>query len=270
MPHTNCNGGVWLLQIASMTWTKEKQRQYMKKYKVANSDRIKKNAKEYRLKTKEKMTVYLKRYFLENKEHIAEYKKKYASINAEKIKEKGKKHRLQNADALRVKRKEYSATHKKEACARAKKWVLENKEYATAWKKAYAQRNKKKLAARAKEYMVERKKTDIQFRLSCNLRNRLWMAIRHDYKSGSAVRDLGCTIAELKMYIEGQFKDGMSWENWTRVDLHERAWNIDHKIPLNFFNLTDREQFLKAVHYSNLQPMWARENISKGAKTLCK
>ncbi len=214
------------------------------------------------------MALYQKSYALDKKEHLREYKKRYALINREKLKEKDKKYRLQNADALRIKRRKYSFAHKKEACARAKKWVLENKERAMAYDKEYRQKNRVKLSANARKYNQKRKKTDIQFRLSCNLRNRLWGAIKRGSKSGSSVRDLGCTIAELKMYLEGQFQDGMTWENWTRVDLHERAWNVDHKIPLDFFDLTDREQFLRACHYTNLQPMWARENISKGARVL--
>ena len=66
---------------------------------------------------------------------------------------------------------------------------------------------------------------------------------------------------EFKMYIEGQFKDGMTWNNWSL-----KGWHLDHKIPLAFFDLTDREQLLHAVHYTNLQPMWAKENIRKSNK----
>lgn len=110
-------------------------------------------------------------------------------------------------------------------------------------------------------YVKKKKSTDIQFRLATNLRSRLGNAIRKTSKSGSAVRDLGCTIPELKFYLEGQFKDGMAWENHSR-----EGWHIDHKVPLDFFDLTDREQFLKAVHYTNLQPMWAKENIKKSNK----
>lgn len=106
-----------------------------------------------------------------------------------------------------------------------------------------------------------KKKTDIQFKISCNLRTRLWGAIKNDFKSGSAVADLGCTISEFKVYIEEQFKDGMTWENWG-VD----TWHLDHKIPLANFDLADRVQLLKAVHYSNMQPLFAIDNLEKGAR----
>ncbi len=106
-----------------------------------------------------------------------------------------------------------------------------------------------------------KKKTDIQFKITCNLRTRLWGAIKNNFKSGSAVSDLGCTISDFKIYIEKQFKDGMTWENWGRD-----TWHLDHKNPLTNFDLTNREQLLMAVHYSNIQPLWANENLEKSSK----
>jgi len=91
--------------------------------------------------------------------------------------------------------------------------------------------------------------------------------IKRNQKSGSAIRDLGCSIDELKFYIEGQFQQGMTWDNWGVIGTGKK-WNIDHKIPLAFFDLTDRKQFLVACHYTNLQPLWALENIRKSNKIL--
>lgn len=106
-----------------------------------------------------------------------------------------------------------------------------------------------------------RKRTDINFKLSCSLRNRLHSALKNNYKSGSAVRDLGCSIPELKEHLESQFKPGMTWENWSRT-----GWHIDHIRPLSRFDLTDRNQLLKVCHFGNLQPLWAEENFSKSNK----
>lgn len=93
------------------------------------------------------------------------------------------------------------------------------------------------------------------------MRSRLNKAIKGNFKSGSAVRDLGCSVEYLKAYLEGQFEPGMSWKNWSL-----KGWHIDHIRPLSSFDLTDREQFLQAIHYTNLQPMWAEENLKKGKK----
>lgn len=103
--------------------------------------------------------------------------------------------------------------------------------------------------------------TNLNYRMSQILRSRLFAAIKGRFSGGSAVCDLGCSVEELKTHLEFQFQPGMTWENWA----HD-GWHIDHKIPLAKFDLTDREQLLRAVHYTNLQPLWAKDNLSKGAR----
>ena len=75
--------------------------------------------------------------------------------------------------------------------------------------------------------------------------------------------DLGCGISELILYLESKFQLGMTWENWSKY-----GWHIDHIIPLSSFNLEVREELLKAVNYINLQPLWAKDNFSKGDKII--
>lgn len=110
-----------------------------------------------------------------------------------------------------------------------------------------------------KKYNKTRRSVDIQFKLTTGLRNRLGRALKSNFKSGSAVKDLGCSIDELKNYLESQFETGMTWDNY---GLH--GWHIDHILALSKFDLTNREEFLIAVHYTNLQPLWAKVNWSKG------
>ncbi len=105
-----------------------------------------------------------------------------------------------------------------------------------------------------------RYKRDLNYRLACVLRARTTSAIRNKQKSGSAVDDLGCSISELKVYLEAKFQPGMTWENWAL-----KGWHIDHIRPLASFDLETEEQFKEACHYTNLQPLWALENIIKGA-----
>jgi hypothetical protein len=110
-------------------------------------------------------------------------------------------------------------------------------------------------------YAKKRRASDINFKISGNLRNRLVSAIKNNQKMGSAVKDLGCSIEELKLYLEVRFINGMSWDNWGKGS---GKWNIDHIIPLVSFDLTNREELLKACHYTNLQPLWESDNIAKG------
>lgn len=98
-----------------------------------------------------------------------------------------------------------------------------------------------------------------EYKLANNLRTRINASIRNGSKAGSAVKSLGCSINELKVYLESKFLDGMSWDNWSRT-----GWHIDHIIPLSSFDLTDIDQLKAACHFTNLQPLWAKDNLIKG------
>ena len=124
----------------------------------------------------------------------------------------------------------------------------------TEWQRKYRVARRSELNKRDRG----RYASDVEYRLTCRLRHRLRAALHGGFKAGSAVRDLGCTIAELKDYLERLFQPGMSWAN-------HGEWHIDHIRPLAKFDLTDRAQLLQACHYTNLQPLWATENMMKGA-----
>lgn len=108
---------------------------------------------------------------------------------------------------------------------------------------------------------ANRRATDPNFRLGETLRNRLNGAVSKEWKAGSAVEDLGVSIPEFKAYLESKFQPGMTWDNWGRGS---DKWHIDHIIPLSKFDLTDRQHFLLACYYLNLQPLWETDNLMKG------
>jgi len=151
-------------------------------------------------------------------------------------------------DGLQPKCKICSATYLSE-------WYEANRDKHLRQQAEYDAANRDKKNA----YNRNRKANNIQVKLSCNLRTRLWLATKRNSKSGSAVRDLGCTITELKDYLEEQFQHGMNWDNYG-------DWHIDHIRPLASFKLENRDELLKACHYTNLQPLWAADNTSKGCK----
>lgn len=103
----------------------------------------------------------------------------------------------------------------------------------------------------------------MQYRLAGILRTRLYHAVSGKAKGGSAIKDLGCSMHELIMYLESKFEDGMTWDNYGKG-----GWHIDHILPLSSFDLIDNAQLQSACHYTNLQPMWELENLMKGAKIL--
>lgn len=110
-------------------------------------------------------------------------------------------------------------------------------------------------------YSKNRYKNDPEYRLARVLRARLRSALKNQYKQTSAVKSLGCSLSELKTYLESKFQPGMNWENHGKY-----GWHIDHVTPLVSFNLSDPAQAAKACHYTNLQPLWAIDNLRKHGK----
>jgi hypothetical protein len=94
-----------------------------------------------------------------------------------------------------------------------------------------------------------------------NLRNRINLALNGISKSASTQELLGCSFDVFIQHLESQFKNGMSWGNRGRT-----GWHIDHIRPCASFDLSDPEQQRECFHYSNLQPLWAVDNIRKGSR----
>ena len=99
------------------------------------------------------------------------------------------------------------------------------------------------------------------FRLSANLRGRIRSALKGIAKLKSSLELLGCTIDELKIHLESKFLNGMTWENYSY-----RGWHVDHIVPCASFDLSKPEAMSKCFHWTNLQPLWCKDNISKGSK----
>lgn len=133
-----------------------------------------------------------------------------------------------------------------------------NKRHNIACKKYY---NKIKIKIFKHERL--RRLSDIDFRIRVNLRSRLRSAIKGQSgkKAYKSIKLLGCTIKNVKIHIEQQFVDGMSWDNYG-------LWEIDHIIPCASFDLTKPEEQKKCFNYTNLQPLWKIDNRTKSNKII--
>lgn len=117
---------------------------------------------------------------------------------------------------------------------------------------------RKKSAANARQIHKD-KKNEPEYKIKAALRNTLTRMKRNGLqKNKRSNRYLGCTYADAMRHIEKQFQRGMTWAN------HGKVWHIDHIVPLASFNLSNADHVLMCCHYTNLQPMWARDNIRKG------
>jgi len=183
----------------------------------------------------------VKKYYLSHKEHVRKYKAKYQIKNKERLNEICRKNHQDN---------------KKERNHKAKIYRKNNLDKLSIARKKYNQTDR---AKELKRLSHQRDRSTIHGKLRHMLSRRLWHALKGSYKNSSTIEYLGCTIGELKFYLEGQFTTGMSWDNYG-------SWHLDHAKPCASFDLSKESQIKKCFHYSNLQPLWANKNLSKGAK----
>ena len=128
----------------------------------------------------------------------------------------------------------------------------------------YVYMHKPEVRARRNARTSERYQTDVNFRLTTNIRARIKMALKAHKRSGgrgvvlqgSKLGLLGCTITDYAEYLAKQFEPGMSWAN-------HGEWHIDHIKPVCTFDLSDDAQLREAFHYTNTRPLWAAENLSR-------
>ena len=170
-----------------------------------------------------------KQYNIDNYEKIKERKKAYYLINKEEISKKQKEYRLKNSDKILDQKKEYYQS---------------NKEY-------------------RKKYIKERMYKDELFKFIGNIRSCIRGTFKrgnNKFKKGTKTEDiLCCTIKEFIIYIENQFTEGMSLEN-------HGEWHLDHIIPVS--TAKTKEEVIKLNHYTNFQPLWAKDNLKKGNKII--
>lgn len=175
----------------------------------------------------------------------------------------------ENTKEWRENNSQYEQTYKQENRERillaarnnAVKWRLNNKEKHNQYSKKWAQENKSKRDEWRRKSEKKRLSSDIMYALSRRTRHRIAEAFRRQgfKKSGQTHQLVGCDWDLLKRHIENQFLDGMSWEN-------RNKWHIDHIIPLA--SAKTEEDIVRLCHYTNLQPLWAQDNLKKGAKIL--
>ena len=142
-----------------------------------------------------------------------------------------------------------------------KEYKLTNKEKSKEQNKKWVEKNRIKYNHYARCYQRDRKQSDPLFKLKCNLRRRTNKCFKAKSwnKNTKTQEMLGANYEVAFKHIESQFKNGMSWDN-------HGDWHIDHIIPLSL--ATTEEEMIKLCHYTNLQPLWAEDNLIKSNKTI--
>jgi hypothetical protein len=182
-----------------------------------------------------------------------ERSKKYVKENPIKVSEQQKKWRDKNPEWVYNRHKKYRENNIEKVKERKKKWLDKNPEKRKEYRKNYK--------VRKQEQRKERRDSDPLFNLTNRIRCRLWkyLKILNITKRNKTFDIVGCTPQFLKEHLENQFIDGMCWDN-------RSEWHIDHIIPLSSAKTED--ELYKLCHYTNLQPLWAEDNLKKSDKIL--
>lgn len=215
--------------------------------------------------------------YLANPDHAKATAAAWRAANPRRAKANREKWLKANADAYRAKRAASRKENKDAANARSAAWAAANRDRSNATKAAWAKanpervraaqeawlaRNIEKERARKVKYQVHRVKSDPAYRILVRCRIRLYQVVcaAGARKGDRTLNLIGCSLSELRTHIEARFHVGMTWENYGKT------WHVDHRTPVSAYDMRDPEQQRAAFHYTNLQPLFAADNRSKGAR----
>ena len=201
------------------------------------------------------MDEFNKEYKELNKERVNNIKYKYTVNNREKSNQAKKNWFLNNPNY----KKTYYKNNKEHIIKKSIKYYKDNTEDVSIRISNYSKNNREKIS----EYLREKRKNDPLFRLKLSVKSRLhnFLKKKSITKANKTFDIVGCTPIELKRHLENQFTEGMTWNNYGFY-----GWHMDHKIPLDYGKT--EEEIYKLCHFNNIQPLWWKENFSKGCKIL--
>ena len=158
---------------------------------------------------------------------------------------------------------EYYQRNKGKIRERARVRYADNREETCRRNREYASKNTASRRERQRIYHNTRRRDDPAFRLSTNIRKRRIAAVKDGLgkKSHGTLVLTGCSWAQLREHLGSNFTDGMTWDNY---GVH--GWHVDHIKPCSLFDLTLESEQLKCFNYTNLQPLWAKDNLTKSDK----
>lgn len=216
---------------------------------LSKKEKYKEYQRVYRRKNRERLRFQSQLYQKQNSERIKEYHRLYQKKNREHINAKTRLYRKLNNEELKSKRRLLFDKNKEKI-----------KKYYQEYYAKYKEISKEEKIIRRRELRRLREKNNIQTKLANGIRCRINAALKSQktHKSEKTLILLGCSVEKCKQHIESQWTEGMSWENHTI-----KGWHIDHIRPVNTFDLTDVEQQKQCFHYTNLRPLWAKENNAR-------
>jgi hypothetical protein len=208
------------------------------------------------LSKEELMKIWHRSYYIKNKERLNKKMLENYYNNKQRRNDKQREYRQKNKKKIKEAALLYYYNNKEHTISVAREYKEKNKEKINAQARLTYNKNKEQISAKRKQRLT----TDAQYKIRYVLRCRIGTALKLQRikKSVKTVQLIGCSIEECRAYIEKQWLPGMSWSNHAL-----KGWHIDHIKPCNTFDLTDPEQQRMCFHYTNLRPLWYKDNLSR-------
>ena len=236
-------------------------------------DQFAKHGKHLRSQCKECKAPKDRAYMERNAERVQQRRHGYYQRNKAQCLAQAKRWRKANQERYlatsRLSRRQYRANHHEETLAKQRAYNQrpEVKAKRRVWDRLNSRPHWSREATKA--WHKRRLENDIQYRLKVRCKARLssYLSAHGARKHYHSIELIGCTIAQLKTHLESHWQPGMSWENYGRYRRGGlMTWHIDHIKPVASFDLTDPKQQRACFHWTNLQPLWAPENMAKHDK----
>jgi len=226
-----------------------KRKENSKKYHIDNKEILNEKSKKYYQENKKILYEKHKLYIEKNKDSIKEYRKNYNEENKEKLSEKKKEYVEENKEILRNKKKE-----------KYKSLTDEQKKLKNEKSRLNYNKNKEQYRINKNGYIKNRRLNEPLFKLIMNIRCLIKNSVKRQFtkKSKKTQEILGCSFEEFKIHLESMFDEHMNWDN------QGTYWHMDHIKPISLANT--KEEVYELNHYTNFQPLYWQDNLSKGNK----
>lgn len=208
------------------------RREYFNNLRIENYDEMRTREINYEKENRDYINQEHRRRYVEH--GYDKKKKKYVENNKEIIRNKAKQKRLNRSE--------------EEILKESKK------------QREYYEKNREKIIKQNCEYIKKKLAEDIQWMLKFRLRGRIKDALKKNKKLAKSFDLIGADVEFVRIYLESQFTNEMTWDN------HGAVWHIDHIKPICSFDLTILEEQKKCFHYTNLRPLLAKDNLKKSAE----
>ena len=226
--------------------------------RAENPEKVRAERAKSRAKNPEKAKQDNAKWRAENPEKAKQDSAKWRAENPEKSKQSSAKWRAENPEKSKANQKKWRANNSEKVREDHAKWRADNpeklRENSAKWEKENPEKAKEGRARRKAENIAK----DPLFRLQCNMRSgcsRVVKQLSLGKKPVSTFKWIGCSPEELKDHLESLFTEGMTWENYGKD-----GWHVDHIRPVCSFTAEEWEQ---VNYYTNLQPLWAEDNLTK-------